>query len=63
MGIMAIVPLALVTINSMVAQDNTTTDLGSTFGNESGYPYDGTSNVTIPSGNATITVDNTTSTQ
>lgn len=61
MGIIAIVPLALETINLVVAQDNQTTDLGSTVGNESNYSSDGTSKVTNPTGNSTISVVNYTS--
>jgi len=62
-GIIAIVPLALGTINSVVAQDNATTDLGSTLSNEANYSSDGTSNVTTPTGNTTITIDNPNSIQ
>lgn len=62
-GIVAIVPLALGTINSVVAQNGATTDLGSTVGNEVNYSTDGTSNITTPTGNATIMIDNSTSIQ
>jgi hypothetical protein len=63
MGIIAIVPLALGTIDSVVAQDNVTTDLGSTVSNEVNYTSDANSYVTTPTGNVTITVDNSTSNQ
>jgi hypothetical protein len=63
MGIVAIVPLALGTINSVVAQDNVMTDLGCTVSNEVNYTSDGNSNVTTPTGNVTKTVDNSTSNQ
>ena len=57
-GIRAIVSLVLGTINLVVAQDNQTTNLDSTVGNESNYSSDGTSKVTTLTDNSSVTVVN-----
>ena len=57
-GIRAIVSLVLGTINLVVAQDNQTTNLDSTVGNESNYPSDGTSKVTTLTDNSSVTFVN-----